>query len=158
MYGKLTAICTLVAVSLLLTGCAPGKRPFLMVQMCLSNEQGVEEFIDELRSIAAADKLEFIDNSSNAERGLNETGYVGNERTGGSRVMDIRVVRRDGMGIGATNVGLPGYQVAMGFAEGGSTAVEAQDFAKRVLSRLKKRWSVELVPTGAGAGPMAACR
>jgi hypothetical protein len=128
-----------------------------MVQMCLSNQQGVEEFIDELKSIAAAEKLEFIDNSSNAERGLNETGYVGHERTGGSQVMDIRLVRRDGMGIGATNVGLPGYQVAMGFAEG-SKAVEAQDFAKRVLPRFKKRWLVEIVPTGAGAGPMAACR
>ncbi len=156
MYRILSPICTLVAVSLLLTGCVPGKRPFLMVQMCLSNEQGAEEFIDELKSIAGAQKLEFIDNSSNAERGLNETGYVGHERTNGSRVMDIRVVRRDGMGIGATNVGLPGYQIAMGFSEG-SNSGEARDFAKRVLQRFKKRWLVELVPTGAGSRPSTGC-
>lgn len=157
MYRKLAKACALVAMSLFLVGCAPGRLPFLMVQMCLANKQGVEEFINELKSIAAAEKLEFIDNSSNAERGLNETGYVSHERTGGSRVMDIRLVRRDGMGIGATNVGLPGYQVAMGFAEG-SNAVEAQNFAKRVLPRFKRRWLVELVPPGAGAGPMVGCR
>jgi hypothetical protein len=89
VYKKLAKVCAIVAVSLFLAGCAPGKRPFLMVQMCLSNQQGVEELIDELKSIAAAEKLEFIDNSSNAERGLKETGYVGHERTGGVRVMDI---------------------------------------------------------------------
>ncbi|MBS0422254.1 MAG: hypothetical protein JSR66_31405 [Proteobacteria bacterium] len=157
MYLKLAQACALVAVSLLLAGCAPGKRPFSMVQMCLSNQQGIEELIDELKSIAAAENLEFIDNSSNAERGLIDTGYVGHERTSGSRALDIRIIRRDGMGIGATNVGLPGYQVAVGFAEG-SNAAEAQDFAKRVLSRFKKRWLVQIVPGGAGAGPMAGCR
>ena len=100
MYRKLTKAGALVAVSLFLAGCAPGKRPFLMVRMCLSNQQGTEEFVNELKSIAADEKLEFIDNSGNAERGLKETGYVGRERTGGSRVMDIRVVGGNDMEIG----------------------------------------------------------
>ncbi len=157
MSRKIYKACTLTIVSLLLTGCSPGKRPFLMVQMCLLNEQGVGEFVDELKSVASEEKLEFTDNSSNAQRELKEVGYAGHERTGGSRVIDIRVVREDGMGIGAANVGLPGFQMAMGFSEG-SSAAEAQNFANRTLARFKKRWLVELVPSGAGAKPMVGCR
>jgi hypothetical protein len=64
---------------------------------------------------------------------------------------------RANSGMGAGNVGLPGYQVAMGFAEG-SNAVEARDFANRVLTRLRQHRGIEVVPAGAGAGPMAGCR
>ena len=157
MSHNLSKICTFVIASLLLGGCAPGKRPFLMVKMCLSNEQGVAEFIDELKATASAEKLEFVDNSGNAERELKEAGYAGRERTGGSRVIDVRVIRNDGMGIGAANVGLPGFQMAMGFSKG-SNALEAQNFANRTLVRFRKHWLVESVPSGAGAKPMAGCR
>ncbi len=153
---KLSKVCTL-AVALLLTGCAPGKHPFLMVQMCLSSEQGVEAFVDELRSVAAAEKMEFVDNSRNAEQELKGVGYAGRERTRGNRVIDVRVMRKDGMAIGATNVGLPGFQMAMGFSEG-SSAVETQNFANRTLARFRKHWSMESVPSGAGAKPMADCQ
>ena len=157
MFPKLPKACLFVTASFIFSSCAPGKGPFLMVRMCLSNEQGVAEFVDELKTIATAEKLEFIDNSNNAQLGPKEVGNAGGERTGGSRVIDIRVMRKDGMAIGATNVGLPGFQMAMGFSEGAS-AVDAQDFANRTLVRIKKRWMVESVPSGAGAKPMAGCR
>jgi len=147
----------LVIASLLLTGCAPGKRPFLMVQMCLSNQQGVEEFISELKSVASEEKLELIDNSRNAQQELKQLGSADGERPDGSRLIDIRLTRKDGMGLGAINVGLPGYQVAVGFAEG-SSLPEAQQFANRTLVRFRTHWLVAPVPDGAGAQAMAGCR
>jgi hypothetical protein len=157
MSRKLFGACVLVIVSFLLAGCALGKRPFLMVQMCLSNAKGIDEFIRELKSVAAAEKLKFVDNSGNAERELKEVGYAGRERTGGSRVIDVRVIRNDGMGIGASNVGLPGYQVAMGFSEG-SDPSEAHRFADAVIKRLEQHWRVEKVPPGTGALPKPDCK
>ena len=157
MSSSFSKLFALVIASMLVTGCAPGKRPFMMVEMCLSNEQGVEEFIKELKSTASAETLDFVDNSSNAQRELKELGYNDGLRPGGGRVIDIRLTRRDGMGIGAANVGLPGYQVAMGFSEG-SDAGEAKNFANRTLMRFKRHWLVEVVPNGTGAKPMAGCR
>lgn len=157
MCRKSLRAAALITAALLLVGCEPGRRPFLMVQMCLSNEQDVAALIDELKSIASAEQLEFVDNSRNTERELRAVGYSGHERTGGSRAINVGVLRKDGMGIGAGNLGLPGYQVAMGFSEG-SNAVEAHDFANRVLARLKKHWPVEVVPVGTGAQPMAGCK
>lgn len=147
----------LITAALLLVGCAPEKHPFLMVKMCLSNEQGAAAFIDELKSIASAEKLDFVDNSNNTERELRAVGYAGHERTGRSRVINVGVLRKDGMGIGAGTLGLPGYQVAMGFSEG-SNAVEAHDVANRVLTRLRQHWRIEVVPAGTGAKPMAGCK
>ena len=106
-------ICVLVTVSLVLTGCTPGKRPFLMVQMCLSNAKGIEEFVEELKSVAAAEKLEFVDNSGNAQGELDALSDPNAKRTGGSRMLDLRLTRNDGMGIGAGNVGLPGGAMPM---------------------------------------------
>ena len=106
-------ICVLVTVSLVLTGCTPGKRPFLMVQMCLSNAKGIEEFVEELKSVAAAEKLEFVDNSGNAQGELDALSDPNVKRTGGSRMLDLRLTRNDGMGIGAGNVGLPGDAMPM---------------------------------------------
>jgi hypothetical protein len=156
MRKKLRGASALVA-SLLLVGCAPGKRPFLIVQMCLSDKQGVSEFVDEMRSIASEEKLEFVDNSSNTEHELKDVGYAGRERAGGSGVINVIVLRKDGMAIGAGNLGLPGYQVAAGFSEG-SNVEEARDFSNRVLTRFRKHWRIEVVPAGTGAKPMPGCK
>jgi hypothetical protein len=155
MHSKLTAVCALV-VLLLLAGCAPSKGPLMMVQMCLSNERDVGEFVDELKLISTGEKMEFVDNSRNAEQELKHLNYAGRDRSDGSRLIDIRVIRNDGMSIGATNLGLPGYQMVMGFSEG-SDATESREFANRTLLRIKKRWSVRPVPAGTGAQPLADC-
>jgi hypothetical protein len=153
---KLLRADVLIAASLLFSGCAQGKHPFLMAQMCLSDQHDVSAFVGELKSIASAEKFDFVDRSNDTERELKTVGYVGSERTGGSRVINVGVLRRDGMGLGAGNLGLPGYQVAIGFSEG-SNAAEARNFADRVLMRLRKHWRIELVPAGTGAKPMANC-
>jgi hypothetical protein len=140
----------------LVIGCTPGKHPFLMAQMCLTNDQGVAGFIDELRAIAATEQMAFADNSKDVKRELEIVGYSDRDRTRGSHVLNIGVQRADGLGIGVSNVGLPGYQVALGFSEGNS-AVDAHAFANRVVDRLSKRWPVSVVPSGAGAKPMSGC-
>ena len=141
---------------LLLLGCAPGKHPFLMVQMCLSNERGVTDFFDEMKSIADANNMEFLDNSGDTSRELKAVGYVGRERDGGSPAINFGVERKDGQGASAGNLGLPGYQVALGFSEGSNPA-EAHAFANMVVSRLEKHWQVHVVPRGTGAKPMPGC-
>jgi hypothetical protein len=128
-----------------------------MVQMCVSNAQGVEEFVDELKSVASAEKLEFVDNSSYAQRELQELGDPNGRRPDGTHMIDVRLIRNDGLAIGATNIGLPGYQLAMGFSAG-SNAAEARNFATRTLARFRQRWPIETVLDGTGALPVAGCR
>jgi len=60
------------------------------------------------------------------------------------------------MGVTAGNLGLPGYEVALGFSEGSSGA-EAREFANKVVKRLEQHWQVEIVPAGTGAKPMGGC-
>jgi hypothetical protein len=66
--------------------------------------------------------------------------------------------RRDGVGLTVTNLGLPGYQVAVGFSEG-SNSVDAHRLAQMVKSKLAEHWHVEDVPNPAtsGAFPIANC-
>lgn len=149
--------CGLVVVSLLLLSCAPAKRPFLMVEMCLSDAQGVADFREELRLIASAENMKFIDNSRNTEYGTQTIGGSGDDRNGGSPVVDLRLIRGDGTAISAANLGLPGYQMAVGFTEGSGVPI-AREIAARTVSRLKMRWTVEPVPEGSGAKPMPGCR
>jgi hypothetical protein len=58
----------------------------------------------------------------------------------------------------AGNLGLPGYQVALGFSEG-SNPSDAHRFAQMVVSKLEEHWHVEIVPDPAksGALPMKNC-
>lgn len=158
MFAKsIATAAALIIAAVVLNGCTSGKHPFLMVEMCLSNAQGARVLTDELRSIASAEKLDFIDRSSETERELKTVGYTGKERTANSRVINIGVLRRDGMGLGAGNLGLPGYQVAIGFSEG-SNSIEAHQFADRVLKRLGQHWRIDTVPAGTGAKPMVDCK
>jgi hypothetical protein len=47
------------------------------------------------------------------------------------------------------NLGLPTYQVAMGFSDDPNPS-QAQQFADIVIKGLRSRWQVETVPAGAG--------
>src|SRR3954471_9305438 len=57
----------------LLSGCSQGKRPFLMVQFCLADQADLAELKQELKSIAQAEGMEFIDGSEAAKQGLEAT-------------------------------------------------------------------------------------
>jgi hypothetical protein len=142
---------------LLLSACEGGKGPFRMVQICLGDAQGVSRFVEEMKSIAKSENMEYVDGSANTRRGLDNIGYAGSERKNGSPLIHVGVERRDTMGVTAGNLGLPGYQVALGFSEGSNPA-EARAFADRTVKRLSQRWKVEVVPDSMGAKPLPGCR
>ena len=54
------------------------------------------------------------------------------------------------------NLGLPTYQVVLGFSSDPNLA-EAQRFADLMVKNLGARWPVEIVPAGKGAFPMKTC-
>lgn len=155
-YGWTRLVCQSGLLALLLSGCGQGKHSFLIVQACLLDERGTAAFIHEMKSIAAAEQMRFLDSSARTAEELRAVGYEGRERTHGSPVIHIGVERADGMGVTAANLGLPGYEVALGFSEG-SSASDARDFADRVMARLETHWRLEVLPPGEGAKPKGNC-
>jgi hypothetical protein len=52
------------------------------------------------------------------------------------------------------NLGLPTYQVVLGFS---GEPAEDRRFADMLVKQLSTRWQVETVPVGKGAFPMKTC-
>jgi hypothetical protein len=157
MSGSAVRICALATLALMLCGCWGVKPPILLVQTCVHDNAGAAQLLDELRVVASSSGMQFVDNSSAAKRDLEIVGYSGRERDDGSPVINVDVRRSDGMGVSAINVGLPGYQIALGFSEG-SDQLEARRFADDVVKRLEQHWQVEKVPPGSGALPKPGCK
>lgn len=151
-------ISILLPISLSLLACADGKEgPFLTAQLCVRNEDGLMQLVAELKAVAAAKGMMFVDNSADTQRDLEVVGYADRYRTDGDPVFNVAVKRRDGPGVGATNLGLPSYQIALGFTEG-INRVEAEKFTNEVISTLEKYWFVEKLPAGVGATPNSTCK
>jgi hypothetical protein len=153
----LVALMALVLIAGL-QACHPGKRPFVIGAVCLKNEQDFSDFASELRAIAASEGTTLGDNSAETQRGLETIGHpFDGQRTRPAVSMSIDL--KDGAGLGVSNLGMPGYQVAFGINDGWGSAEAAHRFADTVVTRLKKRWRVELVadPAHAGAQPMKDC-
>jgi hypothetical protein len=144
-------------LALLPLGCAPGTRPFQVVQLCVHDRDGATQLIGDLRELAKSMHMEFFDSGAITEKDLASIGYRGREREDGSEMISIGLLRRDGLGIGGGNLGLPGYQVALGFSKGADEA-ESRRFAGEVINRLERQWHVEVLPPGSPATPMNDCR
>lgn len=115
------------------------------------------QMIDELRAIADSREMKFVDYSADTERDLASVGYAGRERADGSPLIDVAVERWDGMRVSAVNLGLPGYQIALGFLEG-RDRVETQGFVDEVIERLERHWQIDRLPASTGALPQPGCR
>jgi hypothetical protein len=135
------------------SGCAPAKRPFLIVQLCLHNEQGLAEFIGVLQSIAESQHMRYIDTSERTKVELETL----RKTTGIGQMISLGVIGDNGVGLGAGNFGLGDYQVAVGFAEG-SNPLEEHRFAEAVVRTLSTRWHIEVVPDGRLAMPLTNCK
>ena len=157
MYRKVQVSILAMITSLLISACSPEKGPFLIVQMCLANKEGVTAFVDEMKAIATEEKMSFTDRSRDTRRELDATGYPSAERADGSPLINIGLTRNDGMGVGAGNLGLPGYQIAVGFS-GDSGETDSKEFADRIVKRLERHWQITTVPAGLGAKPLAGCQ
>jgi hypothetical protein len=148
--ARFVAVALLIA-TVALGGCTQGKPPFLMVQLCLRNDQQLADFTHFLQSIAYSEGMTYIDRSGPTER-----EFAALNRPNTAPVINIGLEGSDGVGLGVGNLGLPKYQVAVGFSEG-SKPVEARRLAEMVVGQLKARWHVETVPEGRGALPIPNC-
>ena len=138
-----------------LDGCGVGQPPFVIVQVCLRNAGDLAAFTREMQLIAQSQGKQFIDRSAATQEEINAL----RQPTEGARtkpVVNMGIELGDGIGLTAGNLGLPEYQVAVGFSEG-SRPVDARKFADAVMKRLAERWRVELVPAGTGAKGMENC-
>lgn len=144
---------TLLA-AIILSSCAPGKRSFLTVQMCLTDRQDLTVLIGELRSIANEKHMRFVDASASTQRDLRAAGNINVDKMLRNPVINLRLEGTDGVGLIVGNLGLPRNQVAVGFTEGHDPQ-EAQRFSRLVVDRFAKRWHLHIVPREQGAKPMS---
>jgi hypothetical protein len=154
MFYSVVALAGLLVWS---SGCTPAKKAFLVVQLCVYDKAGATQLVGDLQDLAHSMNMEFFDSSAVTARDLPKTGYHGRERADGSPVINVGVLRKDGLFVGGGNLGLPGYQVQLGFTKGSDDA-ESRRFAEEVISRLEKQWRVDVLPAGAMATPRADCR
>lgn len=143
-----------VLTAMILSSCAPGKRSFLTVQMCLTDQQGLGAFIGELQQVATERDMKFVDASASTQRDLRAVGNVNIDKMLRNPVINMGLEGPDGVGLIVGNLGLPRDQLVIGFTEG-RDAQESQQFARLILSRLSKRWHLAVVPRDEGAKPLS---
>ena len=136
--------------------CSRAQEEFLAVQMCLVDEAGVTQLKNIMRDVAKSENLQFIDNSAETGRALRNIGAEEAARHGAAFAIDVHIEGEHGLGVTAGNLGLPAYQVALGFTAG-RNAAKAHKLADRLVQALSQRWRVQTVPKGQGTLPMSSC-
>jgi hypothetical protein len=136
--------------------CAGPQEAFQLVQLCVADERGVLELKRIMRAVAQSENLQFIDNSAQQGKSLKAMGADKALGRDASRGIDVHIEGENGLGVTAGNLGLPEYQVALGFTEGTNPSM-ARALSNELINALSKRWRVEVVPLGKGAMPMKAC-
>lgn len=143
----------LFAACLQLSACAPGQRPFLQVQFCVENAQGVDLFKDTLQAIAREEHMRYIDGSEATARDLKFLRPLGKNLHTNGGLINVGI-EGNGFGLEGGNLGLNPYDISVGF---GPDTVAARAFSKKVVSRLKQYWKLKVVPKDSGAFPDPAC-
>jgi hypothetical protein len=146
-----------IIFAVLLVSCGRTKSAFMTIEFCVHDRAGFAELVSDLQDIARTNHMEFFDSSTATARDLSKSGYRGRERSDGSPVINVGVLRNDGLFVGGGNLGLPGYQIQLGFTAG-SDNVESNRFAMEVVARLRRQWPVSVLPPGSAARPMSDCR
>lgn len=155
-FVALKCFCVLIICSPVLTGCTQGERPFLQVVVCLPAPQDRAAFIQVIQAVGVANHMAYLDRSADTEAELKATDHVLSKLGQNSPVMNLGLLEGDGVGLSAGNLGLPDHQFAVGFSEGSNPA-KAHRLAEDVVSKLKQKWHVEVVPQGQGARSMRSC-
>lgn len=139
-----------------LQGCSRNQESFLAIQLCVVDPQGVTQLKSVMRTVAKSENLQFIDNSAQQRNDLKTMGADELLKRDAALAIDVHIEGAEGMGVTAGNLGLPPYQVALGFTEG-SDAVKAHQLSDRLVKALSQMWHVEKIPQGKGALPMKTC-
>jgi hypothetical protein len=100
--------------------------------------------------------MTYLDRSAGTEAELKATDHALSKLRQSGPVMNLGLSGDDGVGLGAGNLGLPNHQFAVDFSEGSNPA-KAHRFAEGVVSKLKAKWHIEVVPKGDGARGMRSC-
>jgi hypothetical protein len=123
----------------------------------LRNEDDVSRFVALMRGIASQTGLHFVDTSAGAQEGLARVAPAQARIEARRKAVNIGTVDRAGFGFSAGNLGMPGYQVAVGFTDEGRSQ-DAHKFALATVTALRKHWRVETQSGGSGAQGMKSCR
>jgi hypothetical protein len=139
-----------------LSGCAGREGSFLTVQLCLKDDRGVSDFFSSMRQIAAENEMKFLDKSEETRADFDAIEKAGGPRRPRGPVIQLTVQNARGVGVTATNLGLPPYQVALGFFAD-RDAPGGRQFASSTIRQLSTRWLYR-VPNERGALPLPGCR
>lgn len=154
--GTIKALMSCAVMTLFLQSCFRAQQSFLTVQLCLGDQRGVEHLKRIMYDVAKSQKIEFIDNSRDQAQDLKTMGSYNSVGLDPSLAIDFHLEGKAGLGVTATNLGLPPYQVALGFTEG-ADAAQARRLSSQLIEALSRRWQVEKVPQGSGVFPMKTC-
>lgn len=113
----------LIAVLAVQTGCSGGERNFRIVQVCLHDASGVQNLRVHLQSIAASRNLDFIDRSAETQEELRRIAPNNPQTRPGEPFINMGINGPGGIGVTASNLGLPGHQAALGFRKGAHASV-----------------------------------
>lgn len=136
----------LIAASTLgLSGCSQGQTSFLVAQVCLRNQQDVNQFVSLMHRVATANRMTFVDISSQSQDSLSRIDPEQAKIEARRPAVNIGTIGNRGFGFSAENLGLPGYEIVMGFTSEGDDK-GAREFASSAISLIRRTWVVESRP------------
>ena len=141
-----------MAVALILSSCT-GEHPFLQVQLCVANAQGVNLFKKTLQDIAHDEHMLYIDGSEATTRDLKALKPAGKNIHTDGRLVFVGV-EADGYSLMGGNLSLNPYDISVGF---GPDTPASRAFSQRVVARLKRHWTLKAVSENSGAFPDPEC-
>ncbi|WP_169805684.1 hypothetical protein [Novosphingobium rosa] len=148
----------MVAMLFCIQGCSQTTQDtFFQVQLCVIDRQGISQFKQTMRVIAQDENLQFVDGSAETGRDLKVIGADSAIRHDPALSVNVGINDRKGRNyVLGGNLGLPAYQVALGFGAG-PDPIQARRLSERLVQALSKHWHVDILPLGKGIVPMKAC-
>ena len=98
----------------------------------------------------------FIDGSAKTAQNLRLMGADKALKIDSGKSINVAIVSDDTVVVMGGNLGLPAYQVALGFGAGSDPA-RAHSLSRRLIKAFSQRWQVEAIPVGQGVQPMKTC-
>ena len=138
--------------AVLLCSCT-GDPPFLQVQFCVADSQGVSLLKTTLQEIARHEHMRYIDGSEATTRDLKVLKPSGKNAHTDGRLVYVGVVA-DNYGLEGGNLGLNPYDISLAF---GPDTPASRAFSQRVVERLERRWALSVVPKNSGVFPNPEC-
>ena len=145
MQRSLRVLSPMIVAAISLIGCSRAQESFETIQMCVGNHRGVAELKNVMMTVAQSEGLQFIDNSAQQGTALKDIGADKALKRDAASVIDFYIEGANGMGVTAGNLGLPPYQVGLGFTEGDDPA-KAHRLADQLVRALSQRWDVQRIP------------